>query len=30
MDFVIRKFAPNFHHLMLLDKQNSWMISGGG
>ena len=33
MDFIIRKFAPNFHHLMLLDKQqqqNSWMISGGG
>ena len=30
MDSVIRKFAPNFHHLMLLDKQNSWMISGGG
>ena len=30
MDFIIRKFAPNFHHLMLLDKQNSWMISGAG
>lgn len=30
MDFIIRKFGPNFHYLMLLDKQNSWMISGGG
>ena len=30
MDFIIRKFGPNFHHLMLLDAQNSWMISGAG
>ena len=31
MDFIIRKFAPNFDHLMLLDRrQNSWMISGSG